>query len=236
MSPIQLSNFETIDFKAVKPQLLFSERKDTKYLFHFEKAVDIIKNLSDHYLVVEHNGQSGQQYSTVYYDTADFDFYKAHHNGHGNRKKMRIRTYEDGYSFFELKQKTNKGTTLKERTSSIEDLPEDLIPQIEVQYHRVTLYSKSFEEKLTFDFNLNFIREDDSMRFDEIVIAESKRAKVISSVFMNLMKKKKVLSTSFSKYCFGVASLHQSIKKNNFKHIIVQTNKLKNEYGISSNH
>lgn len=234
MNPIQLSHFVTIDFHDVKPQLLFSERKDTKYQFHYEMALDILNDLKDDYVLVLHREQTSQQYATVYYDTADLDFYKAHHNGHGNRRKIRIRTYEDGLSFLELKQKTNKGITQKQRTTSVDAIPESLIPQIEVRYRRITLYSKTFEEKLTFDFQLNFIREDESIRFDEIVIAESKRAKSTPSVFMDLMKKKRVLSTSFSKYCFGLASLHRAVKKNNFKQLIAKTNKLKNEYGISS--
>lgn len=236
MSSIQLSHFATIDFQAVKPQLLFSERRDTKYLFHYKMVMDILNELKDDYIIVLHREQNSQRYSTVYYDTADLDFYKAHHNGHGNRRKLRIRTYEDGQSFLELKQKTNKGITQKQRTTTIDAIPVDLTPQIEVRYNRITMYSKTFEEKLTFDFHLNFIREDESIRIDEIVIAESKRAKNTSSVFMDLMKKSKIFSTSFSKYCFGMASLHTSIKKNNFKQLIVQTNKLKNEYGISSNY
>jgi hypothetical protein len=236
MPPIQLSHFTTIDFQDVRPQLLFSERRDTKYLFHYKEALEILNDLKDNYIIVLHGEQNSQQYSTVYYDTDELDFYKAHHNGHGNRKKMRIRTYEDGQAFLEWKQKTNKGITQKQRTTTIDAIPDDLIPQIEVRYNRITMYSKTFEEKLTFDFHLNFIREDESIRIDEIVIAESKRAKNASSVFIDSMKKRKILSTSFSKYCFGIASLHTSIKKNNFKQLIVQTNKLKNEYDISSNY
>jgi hypothetical protein len=209
---------------------------DTKYLFHYKEALEILNDLKDNYIIVLHREQNSQQYSTVYYDTAELDFYKAHHNGHGNRKKMRIRTYEDGQAFLEWKQKTNKGVTQKQRTTTVDAIPDDLILQIEVRYNRITMYSKTFEEKLTFDFHLTFIREDESIRIDEIVIAESKRAKSASSVFMDLMKKRKILSTSFSKYCFGMASLHTSIKKNNFKHLIVQTNKLKNEYDIPSNY
>ena len=203
---------------------------------YFKQCVKILNDLKDNYIIVLHGEQNSQQYSTVYYDTDELDFYKAHHNGHGNRKKMRIRTYEDGQAFLEWKQKTNKGVTQKQRTTTVDAIPDDLIPQIEVRYNRITMYSKTFEEKLTFDFHLTFIREDESIRIDEIVIAESKRTKSASSVFMDLMKKRKILSTSFSKYCFGMASLHTSIKKNNFKHLIVQTNKLKNEYDIPSNY
>jgi hypothetical protein len=113
MNPISLSAFEKIDFLSITPQLLFTDRRDTKFIFHYLDWSDIMEALREDYCVVEHHGKVSQIYSTVYFDSSDFKYYLAHHNGHGNRLKMRTRSYEDGVSFFEIKQNTNRGITLK---------------------------------------------------------------------------------------------------------------------------
>jgi hypothetical protein len=226
----QLSGFEKVDFFTVKPQLFFKERRDTKFLFHDVDLVDILEALKDNYCVVVHQGQIRQSYSTVYYDSSDLRFYLSHHNGHGNRVKMRTRTYEDGSSFFEIKQKTNTGNTLKERYPHSLDRVNGLVQQLEVVYDRITLYDKSFQEKLTFDFNLTFRDTKSQIRFSSIVIAESKKMKNTQSGFVDELKKRKISSTSISKYCLGMVSLKPSIKQNNFKNLVYKINKLKNKY------
>jgi hypothetical protein len=226
----QLSSFEKVDFFAVKPQLFFKERRDTKFLFHDEDLADIIEALKANYCVVVHQGKIRQTYSTVYFDSPDLRFYLSHHNGHGNRVKMRTRTYEDGSSFFEIKQKTNTGTTLKERYPHAVDHVNGLVQQLEVEYDRITLYDKSFQEKLTFDFNLTFRDAKSQLGFSSIVIAESKKMKNTQSKFVDELKKRKISSSSISKYCLGMVSLKPSIKHNNFKNLVYKINKLKNKY------
>ena len=236
MSPIPLSGFEKIDFLSVSPQLLFTDRRDTKYIFHYLDWEDIMDALQDNYYVVEHHGKVSQIYSTVYYDSSDLKYYIAHHNGHGNRVKMRTRTYEDGISFFEVKQKTNRGITLKERYADNRDHVDGLMPQIEVVYDRITFYDKTFKEKLTFDFNLKFRDLNSEIGFSSIVIGESKKIKTTYSSFIETIKRRKIKSSSVSKYCLGIASLNKGIKQNNFKSLIHNINKLKNKYDIPSNY
>ena len=105
MYPIHLNEFKVIDFLSIKPQLLYSERKDTKFIFHRSELQSIIDSLVNEYQLVVHYGKYSQNYSTIYYDSPELKYYLAHHNGHGNRMKMRTRTYENGSSFFEVKQK-----------------------------------------------------------------------------------------------------------------------------------
>jgi len=235
MNPISLSAFEKIDFLTISPQLLFTDRRDTKYIFHYLEWADIMEVLSENYCVVVHDGKVSQTYSTIYYDSPELKYYLAHHNGHGNRVKMRTRTYEGGISFFEVKQKTNRGITLKERYPNFEDHIDGLIPQLEVVYNRITLYDKLFQEKLTFDFNLQFRDESSEVEFSSIVIAESKKMRSTFSSFMEALKRRKIESTSMSKYCLGVASLNKDVKQNNFKALIHNINKLKHKYEVSSN-
>jgi hypothetical protein len=236
MHPIHLTGFQQIDFLSLKPQLLYSGRRDTKYIMHYHDWTGLIDALKDAYCVVLHYGKISQTYSTVYYDSPDLVFYMAHHNGHGNRMKMRTRTYSDGLSFFEVKQKTNKGLTIKERHTEPTDQFNGLIPQIEVVYDRITMYDKNFDEKLTFDFNLSFRNNQSEIRFDSIVIAETKKMKFTHSTFVNEIKSKKIESNSLSKYCLGMASLNPNLKQNNFKAVLHAINKLKNKYELASNY
>lgn len=235
MNPIPLSGFEKIDFLTISPQLLFTDRRDTKYIFHYLDWADIMEVLPEYYCVVVHDGKVSQTYSTIYYDSPELKYYLAHHNGHGNRMKMRTRTYEDGKSFFEVKQKTNRGITLKERYTNPTDHIDGLIPQLEVVYDRITLYDKMFQEKLTFDFNLYFRDASSRVEFSSIVIAESKKMKTTYSSFIEVLKGRKIESTSVSKYCLGMASLNKGVKQNNFKALIHNINKLKNKYEFPSN-
>ena len=234
MYPIDLNVFKSIDFLSLKPQLLFTERRDTKFLFHKTDLPEILNSLKDDYILVTHHGKSSQVYATTYYDSSDLKYYLAHHNGHGNRMKVRTRTYEDGSSFFEIKQKTNKGITLKERQNFEEQYIEGLAPKLEVIYERITLYDIHLQEKLTIDFNLKYLEGDTTINYPELIIAESKKIKNVSSSFMTLMKVKRIEKVSLSKYCLGIVSLFNDVKKNNFKGLVNKIQKLNNKYDLSA--
>lgn len=234
MYPIDLNVFKSIDFLSLKPQLLFTERRDIKFLFHKTDLPDILTSLKDDYILVTHHGKSSQVYATTYYDSSDLKYYLAHHNGHGNRMKVRTRTYEDGSSFFEIKQKTNKGITLKERQNFEEQYIEGLAPKLEVIYERITLYDNHLQEKLTIDFNLKYLEGDKTINYPELIIAESKKIKNVSSSFITLMKVKRIEKVSLSKYCLGIVSLFNDVKKNNFKGLVNKIQKLNNKYDLSA--
>lgn len=234
MYPIDLNAFESIDFLSLKPQMLFTERRDTKFLFHKTDLPDILNSLKDDYILVTHHGKSSQVYATTYYDSSDLKYYLSHHNGHGNRMKVRTRRYEDGSSFFEIKQKTNKGITLKERNNFEEEYVHGLFPQLVVNYERITLYDVLLQEKLTIDFDLQYQKGDNIIKYPELVIAESKKIKNVSSSFMTLMKVKRIEKVSLSKYCLGVVSLYNDVKKNNFKGLVNKIQKLNNKYDLSA--
>ncbi len=234
MYPVDLNAFKSIDFLSLKPQLLFTERKDTKFLMHRIELAEILSSLNEDYILVTHYGKPSQVYATTYFDSKDFKYYLAHHNGHGNRMKMRTRTYEDGTSFFEVKQKTNKGLTLKERRNFETQFVDGLSPVLQVIYERITLYDLRFQEKLTIDFDLRYLEENGEINYSELVIAESKKMKNIDSSFIELMKYKRIEKVSMSKYCLGVVSLFDEVKKNNFKGLVHKIQKLKNKYDLSA--
>ena len=153
-------------------------------------------------------------------------------------------------SFFEIKFKNNKGRTIKDRVKqdsieeTIKDIAEkflhekteiqssDLLPQFWANYSRITLVNTVLDERVTLDLNIVFKKDGDEHMFNDLVIAEVKQEKFVSSSFLKLMKKYHIREGSVSKYCLGVIRINSSIKHNNFKPNLRNINKV--IYGNSS--
>ncbi len=222
------------------------DRTDTKYVIHANLLPAILENLSNDYRILEVNGMRPCRYESLYYDYDDFAFYKMHHNGKGNRIKVRYRHYETtDKCFFEVKRKTNKGRTIKKRIPS-ESLetemnadqklffekwthlnPALLKPSVETDFTRITLVKKDFSERVTFDFQLCFKYSDSVKNFNNIVIAEVKQSRYdYNSPVIKFLKLKHIIPRSISKYCWGVISLNESVKSNMFKKQLLEINKM----------
>ena len=78
---------------------------------------------------------------------------------------------------------------------------------------------KTKPEKVTFDFNLKFSKEQATADFSNLVIVEVKTERGRDMDFAKLMKQLSIRSGSISKYCLGLIALHQPIKFNTFKPI-----------------
>jgi hypothetical protein len=158
-----------------------------------------------------------------------------------NRYKLRFRRYVDsgGLSFFEIKFKNNKGRTLKKRVnvkeinSSISGNAEEFLkkvtpfdaamfePKLWANYSRMTFVNKFSQERLTMDVNLQIVKTDSSklsVKFPGMVIAEAKQDKMNhASPFIRFVRQQNIREGGISKYCFGVFTLHDQVKKNNSK-------------------
>jgi len=239
-----LNTFDPITLKEMEAVTLL-DRTDTKFTFKAEKLPEILNELKDHYKVLDVNGVKLNKYETLYFDTPEFFLYTQHHNGKLNRYKVRFRRYVDtGLNFFEVKFKSNKGRTIKDRVKrkdlheNIEGKSESLLnektplssenlkPVIWVNYTRITLVSKHTTERLTIDTKLHFRNSISEKSIPTLVIAEVKQEKSKKSIFISLMNKHKINNSSISKYCFGILSLYENVKKNNFKYKLKQINKI----------
>jgi hypothetical protein len=228
------------------------DRIDTKYVFERNKLSAILKVLMDYYYVLEVNGQRLSEYSSLYFDTPDFNLYHDHQTGRLSRFKIRYREYiKSGIKYFEIKYKNNKRRTIKYRvlqdniSSHISDsaeiflrektsyIPQKLAAKLWVNYSRITLMSKKEFERVTIDLNLSFRSVDSSKNFPNIVIAEVKQIKAGKSYFKYLMKLNKIRPASLSKYCLGIVNLYENVKKNNFKTKLKMITKLQN--GVTAN-
>ena len=247
----QLSGFEKVDIDSIEKDHIFSNRKDFKYLFAIDNLPGILQKMEKDYLLMTVGEKLQQKYATHYFDTTDFKFYLDHHNGILNRMKVRSRFYADGKAFIEVKKKSNKGITFKNRLPVIPteediridstikkglDLPVDLelALQLKVAYKRLTFYSRAFNEKVTIDTSLSYNRDTLEDSKFSLVIAESKGIGHDHSYFNQLMKENKFKRSSFSKYCYGLSLLEPAVKKNNFKSLHHKANKIIHAYELSS--
>jgi hypothetical protein len=193
--------------------------------------------ISDSYRVLEvHNVRIGG-YETRYYDDSSFTTYIQHHNGKGNRYKLRLRHYESsGETYLEVKKKSNKGSTEKRRirTSwlSAGFLPEEerfleaafpydcreFRPVLVTAYDRLTLVSTEFPERITFDTGISFGNGQQSVSYPALVIGEIKHEKSTKNSPAQLaIRSMGIQERAFSKYCIGVSLLYDRLKHNRFK-------------------
>jgi len=221
------------------------DRRDTKYIFTLAELPRFLHQLTDDYRVLDVEGNRISRYESLYFDTPDFEFYHKHQRGKANRYKLRYRKYvESDLVFFELKYKSNKGRTIKNRIrqEGIDDTisakasewlhskkhiaPRDVEPKFKIFYSRITLVNKNFPERVTLDIDLWYRNHSQSKSFDNLVIAEVKQDKSAFSAFKKLMKKYHVRTASLSKYCLGVINLTEDIKYNNFKPVLINLKKI----------
>jgi len=240
-----LNEFDPITLKEMDSVKL-QDRIDTKFMFKDNLLPLILDRMINDYYILDINGIRYNHYETLYFDTEQFDLYLKHHNGRVNRYKFRARRYvESDLNFFEIKFKNQKGRTVKDRikrpelvskicdtsyefvknTSNIN--PESLVAKLWVNYRRMTFVGKHTQERLTIDTKLTFLDEHQTVPITGLVIAEVKQGSVRDkSPFVGIMRHHKVKEKSISKYCLGVISLHQDIKKNRFKPTLLYLQKL----------
>jgi hypothetical protein len=230
-----LHGFVPITLKEMDSVKLM-DRTDTKFVFRQDQLPLFMSQMKEDYRVLDVSGHRISRYESLYFDTAGFDLYHSHHRGKPSRFKIRCRKYvESNLHFFEVKYKTNKGRTIKDRVKqqqidgsireNAEELllhktplrPENLEAKMWVNYSRITFVNKNVPERVTIDLNLTFVSDDNNKTIDNLVIAEVKQDKTLVSAFMKIMKKYHVREGAISKYCFGVVSLFETIKHNNFK-------------------
>ena len=228
--------FDPINLKEMERAALMN-RVDTKYVMTLDQVQSALQVLQPAYCALSISGQRMNHYRSLYFDTPEFTLYHDHVNGRAERYKVRSREYTDTHlSFFEVKHKTRKNRTIKDRISTaaqvVEMTPEmdswlqdvsplegsQLEPKLWNTFTRVTLVSKAVPERVTLDFDLTFYSERDTSSMDGLMIAEVKYdANSANSPFLKQMRAQKILPHGFSKYSIGVAMLYDQVKKNSIK-------------------
>jgi hypothetical protein len=244
---VLLSRFESHGLGDIKKANLM-HRVDTKYLLPISDLTQLLPFLALSYSVLEIDNSRLSSYQSIYYDTSGLEFYRMHHNGKKNRFKIRLRRYLDsGDQYVELKHKTNKSVTSKERVrfsrgygdrrriNELVSIPfgadrPPLFKSLVCSYERIALADENNGERLTLDFNLSFKdpSNSSSAQSHQVFIAEVKRAnQKVPSVFNEVMDMFRQKPLSFSKYCIGCALIHSNrIKTNRFKPTLMALNRI----------
>ncbi|MBX3427079.1 MAG: polyphosphate polymerase domain-containing protein [Pirellulales bacterium] len=210
-------------------------RVDTKYVLREDSLPELLDGLRESYRVLEVAGLRCSPYSTLYFDTPDDACYLAHHNGKGARVKYRSRRYDSsGATFFEVKERTNKGRTVKQRTElheiteALDDASTSLAaavraatpldPTMWTRFLRITLVATDFTERVTLDLRLQFSAGDRRVGIPGAAIAEIKQQRDSrNSAIRRRLREMRVTPMRVSKYCIGRALLDPTLKQNQFK-------------------
>jgi hypothetical protein len=239
-----LERFDPITLQEMDGVELMN-RMDTKFILHMSTLVAILKQLPSSYKVLEVNGTRASKYETLYFDTPDFLFYRRHHSGKKNRIKIRKRSYlESNLTYLEVKFKSNKDRTVKDRTKVPSMAPEleersasfieqetglhaDFEPKLNNTFSRTTFVFPEGPERITIDTDLSFFFNEKIIELNDVVIVEVKQSNQNrKSYFMQCLKEQHIRPESFSKYCLGVAMLYENVKHNAFKEKLMKINRI----------
>jgi hypothetical protein len=228
-----LQSFRPVSLEEIRGAALM-DRVEFKFLTDVSTLIRLLPQAQKLYRLLSIEGQGLMGYRSTYQDTPDFAFYRAHHLGHPVRSKVRFRRYEQTDStFLELKQRSRKGQTHKERVQveAGKAQPgflqeriglglEQLEAKLEVRYRRITLVSEHPAERLTFDLGLNLTRPqtNQTIGYGRLVVAELKtEQRYQGALFPQLVRLFHLRGGGFSKYGVGCCQLYPELPHNRFK-------------------
>ena len=217
-------------------------RVDQKFMTNKATLPLLLDRIAPYYYVQRIDGVAVADYRTLYFDTSDLAMYTCHHNRKRRRQKLRIRTYRSTQTtFFELKNKDNKGKTHKTRIPVdvslfdkalqqpqvsafvAESTPypvESLLEQVENAFSRLTLVDKGMTERVTIDYDIRFHNRHTGIDKDisDLVIIEVKHeVGAPKSVIEEALLELRVHPKRVSKYCIGTVLTNPAAKYNRFK-------------------
>lgn len=225
-------------------------RIDTKYVLSEEEVLQLLQRaLEASYRVQIIDGVRACRYLTLYYDTPEREMFTLHHNRKLTRQKLRTRTYlESGTTFFEIKNKSNRGRTKKRRTEiKAEELMcfaenvearellannssytiDNLQPALITSFCRITLVNPTLTERSTIDLELSYedARTGNKAHIERMAIVEIKQDGNTASELKLMLRDMHIAPLKVSKYCLGTTLTVEGIKHNRFKAKIQQINK-----------
>lgn len=234
--------FSPITLEQLNAKASMLDRLDNKYIVPWSVVSQIVRELTNHFDILEINNQRSFVYETCYFDDDRYSCYFDHHQGRRKRFKVRTRSYVDaGLCFVEVKLKSTRGMTIKKRlaydTYEPKQLDENALayirtcyealygqgfayhfyPALEMRYRRITLVAKKGGERMTMDYGLTFgVNESSSSVSNDLFIIEAKSAKGNGIADKVLRQHHQHPTKHCSKYCVGMSFLNLVSKNNRF--------------------
>ncbi|MFI7588157.1 VTC domain-containing protein [Spongisporangium articulatum] len=179
LAALDLGRLATATLAEVSAVAALQTRVDRKYLLDVRAAHVLVERLRSTHHVLGIDGRRSSAYASVYFDSPDWQSFRAHAQGRRRRWKIRTRTYlEDDLCRLELKTKDGRGFTVKEalelpatafggltpeardfllERAAAQDLQVDvdgLRPGVRIDYARATLCNLGEATRLTIDGGL----------------------------------------------------------------------------------
>lgn len=232
-----------IGLEEVVREAALQTRVDRKFLLTPQEFSALAQRLGKDFRIMEIDGLRTFRYESVYFDTADFEQYRAHRQGRRRRYKVRSRTYVDtGLSMFEVKTKGLRGNTVKHRMeqdpadagrltgAALEFLDEvisreygeqvpDLRPVLDSSYVRATFVNPIDGERVTCDVELSYADGRQQVEGPDLVVVETKSADG-RGVSDRALAELGIRPVSMSKYCIGVALLNPGLPANRWSRLL----------------
>ncbi|MBQ9201318.1 MAG: polyphosphate polymerase domain-containing protein [Bacteroidales bacterium] len=233
MPPVFLDEMDTIKLM---------NRIDTKYVTNELTLLAVLEDArQEGYRVLEAEHLRLSPYNSLYFDTSGLRMFLDHHNRRLFRQKVRTRVYlSSGQTFLEIKRKNNHGRTRKKRREIAPALfmdfrqdtqaaaylsshsaftAEELSPQMETLFKRITLVNPAKTERLTIDLDLSFVNHSTGKKasLPAAVIIELKQDGRAASQMKRILLRHRVKTFRISKYCLGTSLTNPNVKSNRFK-------------------
>ncbi|MBT3219631.1 MAG: polyphosphate polymerase domain-containing protein [Proteobacteria bacterium] len=211
------------------------KRTDTKFAFPRSELEHVLRAMGDQFDLVLANGALVATYQTVYFDTAERWFFHQHRRGVRSRNKVRIRHYLDRQlGYLEVKTKNKYNITSKARVphlfsdfnlnSDDDSFVRGVVGQLQVEpsacvdFPRMTLVARNFNERITFDLGLSFHTPEKNVQFPNVVIGEIKQERFQArSPGVLAVRSRRIRPKRMSKYCVAMSLLHGDLPNHRFR-------------------
>ncbi len=238
-----LDAFEPISLESANRVAELQSRIDRKYIVDSSTAARLAQAMAPTMLALEIDGSRWCDYRSTYFDTPDWQIYRAAVQGRRHRYKVRSRTYgEAGPCFFEIKAKGACGTNVKTRidyrrehrdvvtceasdfvalTTASPGLADDLTPVLRTTYTRSTMVDPASGARITVDVGLCCEDQGGSQAHLDGIIVETKSARAPSPADRWLWEHQ-IRPTKISKFGTGLAVLHPELPANKWRRTIAR--------------
>ncbi|MCW4456878.1 polyphosphate polymerase domain-containing protein [Microbacterium sp. MPKO10] len=226
-----LDELEPISLEQLNAQARLMTRVDRKYFVSRATLADLLRRMPGEFRVLEIDHTRLFRYSTVYFDSPEFRFFRQHAQGRRHRYKVRTRTYcESGDCMLEVKSKGYRGQTVKERIDHDPNAPAELTsadrafieriigedaaqlrPVLETVYHRATLCHD--DQRVTLDLDLECLADGEMHAGPHDVLVETKSPAGAGPLDRMLLTAG-VRPHSVSKYCVAASLLYPHLPSN----------------------
>lgn len=241
MSALTMDRLAPVSLEELNATSALLTRIDRKYVLDEASTTALLDRVPSTTKQLEIDGRRAFRYHSLYFDTPSLEAFRATAHRHRRRYKVRIRSYDTGLRFLEVK--TRRGAhTVKERVTCerlnldrdgaafvfdrlgaahiVPDGPLD--PALTTVYHRRTFLLDD-GARLTVDSDLSWhIASDDEFRVPGLVIVETKSGARPSHADRLLWAEGHRPQT-ISKYATGLAALRPHLPRNRWHRLLTTT-------------